>query len=87
MLQEWVPASRVATPDELGMRFAGRHTVRPWPPHNSSDYSFEVGDAVDAWWSDGWWEAVIIGLDISGGDNVQVYSPGNSTSGTDRFVF
>ncbi|XP_071921707.1 uncharacterized protein [Coffea arabica] len=77
-LEEWVPASRVATPDELGMRFAGRHTVRPWPPHNSSDYSFEVGDAVDAWWSDGWWEAVIIGLDISGGDNVHVYSPGEN---------
>ncbi|KAL3519284.1 hypothetical protein ACH5RR_017433 [Cinchona calisaya] len=77
-LEEWIPASRVATPDKLDTRFAGRLTVRPWPPHNSSDCSFEVGDAVDAWWSDGWWEAVVIGLDISGSDNLQLYFPGEN---------
>ncbi|KAL3521828.1 hypothetical protein ACH5RR_014662 [Cinchona calisaya] len=77
-LEEWIPAPRVAAPDKLGMRFAGRLTVRPWPHHDSSNCSFEVGDSVDAWWCDGWWEGVIIGLDINGSDNLQVYFPGEN---------
>jgi len=36
----------------------------------------EVGAAVDAWWSDGWWEGVITGFDTSGNDAVHVYFPG-----------
>lgn len=31
---------------------------------------------MDAWWSDGWWEGVITGVEISGPDTVQVYYPG-----------
>ncbi|CAI9087135.1 OLC1v1021129C1 [Oldenlandia corymbosa var. corymbosa] len=79
-LEEWIPASRVAVPDKLGMRCAGRLTVRPCqPPHNTSDQSFEVGDAVDAWRGDGWWEGVVISFDNnSGSDDFEVYFPGEN---------
>jgi hypothetical protein len=80
LLQEWVPAPRVAAPDKLSMRCAGRLTVRPWPHQTSLGNSFEIGNAVDAWWCNGWWECVIIGFDISGSNNVKVYLPGNSIS-------
>ncbi|KAJ6700321.1 AGENET DOMAIN-CONTAINING PROTEIN-RELATED [Salix purpurea] len=74
-LEEWVPASRVAAPDKLGMRCVGRKTVRPHPQNHSTNHIFEVGAPVDAWWSDGWWEGVVSGVDISGSD-MQVYLPG-----------
>ncbi|KAL2473511.1 agenet domain-containing protein/bromo-adjacent-like proteiny (BAH) domain-containing protein [Forsythia ovata] len=78
-LEEWYPASRVATPDKMGMRCAGRLTVRPWPyEEDSSDSSFVVGAAVDAWWGDGWWEGVVIGCDTVEKDNHQVYFPGEN---------
>ncbi|XP_059624813.1 uncharacterized protein LOC132267922 [Cornus florida] len=77
-LEEWVPASRVASPDKVGMRCSGRLTIRPWPPEDSSDCAFEVGAAVDAWWSDGWWEGVVSGVNISGSDCLQVYFPGEN---------
>ncbi|KAA8537278.1 hypothetical protein F0562_027035 [Nyssa sinensis] len=80
-LEEWVPAFRVASPDKLGMRCSGRLTIRPWPLEDSSDCSFEVGAPVDAWWSDGWWEGVVTGVDVSGSGNIQVYFPGE-----DRFL-
>ncbi|KAI3456571.1 hypothetical protein Pfo_013234 [Paulownia fortunei] len=75
-LEEWVPAARVAAPDKLAVRCAGRLTVRPWPHWDSSDFRFEVGVAVDAWWCDGWWEGVVIGCDASAKSNLQVYFPG-----------
>ncbi|KAI5583442.1 hypothetical protein BDE02_06G014800 [Populus trichocarpa] len=75
-LEEWVPASRVAAPDKLGMRCLGRKTIRPHPQNHSTDHIFEVGAPVDAWWSDGWWEGVVSGVDISGSDCLQVYLPG-----------
>jgi hypothetical protein len=37
--------------------------------------NFEVGVPVDAWWSDGWWEGVVAGVDVSG-TALQVYFPG-----------
>lgn len=77
-----MPASREATPDKLNMRCAGRLTVRPWPSENISllNCSFEIGDAVDAWWGDGWWEGVVVGFDKSRIDtNVQVFLPGNKS--------
>ncbi|PHT30931.1 hypothetical protein CQW23_27268 [Capsicum baccatum] len=52
-LKEWVSSYRVADSDKLGMRCTGRLTIRPRPPEDFSDCSFEVGAAVDAWWSDG----------------------------------
>ncbi|XP_050288284.1 uncharacterized protein LOC126726910 isoform X2 [Quercus robur] len=75
-LEEWVLASRVAAPDKLGMRCSGRLTIRPRPPEDFTDCTLEVGAAVDAWWSDGWWEGVITGFDTSGNDAVHVYFPG-----------
>ncbi|WMV53851.1 hypothetical protein MTR67_047236 [Solanum verrucosum] len=77
-LEEWIPFYKVAVSDKLGMRCTGRLTVRPRPLVDSSDYSFEVGAAVDAWWSDGWWEGVVAGFDVCGSDQLQVYFPGEN---------
>lgn len=74
--QEWVPAFRVVAPDKLGIRCAGRPTIRPFPPEDCTEYTFEVGAAVDAWWGDGWWEGVVTRVGISGNDCLQVYLPG-----------
>ncbi|XP_052734963.1 uncharacterized protein LOC108343137 isoform X2 [Vigna angularis] len=75
-LEEWVPASRVAAPDKLGMRCLGRLTVRPCPPEYNSSRTFEIGAAVDAWSCDGWWEGVITAVNVSGDGILQVYTPG-----------
>ncbi|KAL5838853.1 hypothetical protein ACOSQ3_016022 [Xanthoceras sorbifolium] len=75
-LEEWVPAYRVAAPDKLGMRCPGRLTIRPWPPSDSTSFSFGVGSPVDVWWSDGWWEGAVAAVDISGKDGLQIYLPG-----------
>lgn len=66
----------MAKADKLGMRHSGRPTVRPVYPRNETSPSFGVGDAVDVWWSDGWWEGVI--FDTSDGENgiYQIYIPG-----------
>ncbi|XP_075487197.1 uncharacterized protein LOC142526586 [Primulina tabacum] len=77
-LEECVPVARVADTDKLGIRCAGRLTVRPWPCKDSSDAKLEVGVAVDAYWCDGWWEGVVIGCDPSTSTNLQVYSPGEN---------
>ncbi|XP_059307103.1 uncharacterized protein LOC132058784 [Lycium ferocissimum] len=77
-LEEWVPSSKVAASDKLGMRYIGRRTVRPRPPEGSSDHSFEVGAAVDAWWSDGWWEGVVAGFNDRRSGHLQVYFPGEN---------
>ncbi|XP_004486338.1 uncharacterized protein [Cicer arietinum] len=75
-LEEWIPASRVAAPDKLGMRCLGRLTVRPRPPEFAKVHTFEIGAAVDAWCGDGWWEGVITAVDVSETGTLQVYSPG-----------
>ncbi|KAG8385858.1 hypothetical protein BUALT_Bualt03G0088900 [Buddleja alternifolia] len=77
-LEEWVPASRVAAPDNLSLRCAGRLTVRPWPNWDSAGLRYEVGAAADAWWSDGWWEGVVIGCDTASASCFQVYFPGEN---------
>ncbi|KAM7498987.1 hypothetical protein LguiA_023401 [Lonicera macranthoides] len=74
-LEEWVPAFRLAMPDRLGMRCSGRPTIRPALPHKETDLVFEIGDPVDAWWSDGWWEGVLTGICDSDDGNLQVYIP------------
>ncbi|GMP65048.1 hypothetical protein CsSME_00026012 [Camellia sinensis var. sinensis] len=74
-LQEWVPSFRLAMPDKLGMRCPGRQTIRPALPHDQVDLTFEVGVAVDAWWSDGWWEGVVTEILNSGDESLQVYIP------------
>lgn len=67
----------MAMPDKLGMRHLGRPAIRPAPPNKEQvDLAIEVGSAVDAWWSDGWWEGVVTGLDDSGDSTMQIYFPG-----------
>ncbi|KZV51806.1 hypothetical protein F511_11494 [Dorcoceras hygrometricum] len=77
-LEECVPVARVADPDKLGIRCAGRLTVRPWPSEDTSDTKLEVGMSVDARWHDGWWEGIVLGCDPSAPTNLQVYLPGES---------
>ncbi|KAF3504567.1 hypothetical protein F2Q69_00043766 [Brassica cretica] len=56
-LEEWVPALKSAMPDKLGMRSSNRPTIRPAPPDaKPADFDPTIGEAVDAWWNDGWWE-------------------------------
>nr|GMC54964.1 DUF724 domain-containing protein [Ipomoea batatas]GMD82679.1 DUF724 domain-containing protein [Ipomoea batatas] len=81
-LEEWIIASKAAAPDKLGMRCTGRLAIRPWPRKESSNCSFEVGDAVDAWWCDGWWEGIVAGFDVSRSEHFQVYFPGENRSRT-----
>ncbi|PHT30926.1 hypothetical protein CQW23_27263 [Capsicum baccatum] len=77
-LKEWVSSYRVADSDKLGMRCTGRLTIRPRPPEDFSDCSFEVGAAVDAWWSDGWWEGVGVDFDVYGSGHLQGFFPGEN---------
>ncbi|XP_044506534.1 uncharacterized protein LOC123226107 isoform X2 [Mangifera indica] len=77
-LEEWVPLYKVAIHDKLGMRCSDRPTIRPAPPNVQADLSLDIGAAVDAWWSDGWWEGVVTGFDSGSNDNLQVYLPGES---------
>ncbi|KAM3283512.1 hypothetical protein P3S67_027157 [Capsicum chacoense] len=74
-LKEWVSSYRVADSDKLGMRCTGRLTIRPRPPEDFSDCSFEVGDTVDVWWSDGCWECVVVYFDVYGSGHLQVFFP------------
>ncbi|XP_022139469.1 uncharacterized protein LOC111010391 isoform X2 [Momordica charantia] len=74
-LEEWVPAYKVALPDILGMRHPGRLITRP-VPQEQIELALDIGVAVDAWWSDGWWEGVVTGLDDSGNEDVHIYFPG-----------
>ncbi|KAL8469735.1 hypothetical protein ACS0TY_032542 [Phlomoides rotata] len=77
-LEEWIPSYRVAKADKLGMRRAGRPTVRPAYPFSETNLTFRVGDPTDAWWSDGWWEGVV--SDASDAENgvYQIYIPGEN---------
>ncbi|KAL8461658.1 hypothetical protein ACS0TY_032948 [Phlomoides rotata] len=75
-LEEWIPATREAVPDEMGVRHAGRLRVRPWPDWDSSAVKLEVGAPVDAWWCDGWWEGIVIGYNTLTQTKFQIYFPG-----------
>ncbi|KAI3703070.1 hypothetical protein L6452_28825 [Arctium lappa] len=77
-LEEWVPAFRLAIPDKLGLRHSGRPTMRPAVTQIETDVGFEVGSAVDAWWSDGWWEGVVTDINASEDADIQVYLPGET---------
>ncbi|KAJ1268531.1 hypothetical protein BS78_07G142100 [Paspalum vaginatum] len=73
-LEEWVLLTRVAKPDQLGIRFLGRPMVRPQHVEESKASCFDVGAIVDAWWHGGWWEGIV----LRQRDNrcIQVYFPG-----------
>lgn len=79
-LEEWVPAFRLAAADKLGMRCLGRPTIRPCPPtiNGLAETEFQVGAPADAWWGDGWWEGVLTAANNGGGDDLQVYVPGEN---------
>uniref|UniRef100_A0A0D9X836 BAH domain-containing protein n=1 Tax=Leersia perrieri TaxID=77586 RepID=A0A0D9X836_9ORYZ len=74
-LEEWVLLTRIATPDEMGIRIFGRPMVRPHHvQHSKGPCSFDVGSIVDAWWNSGWWEGIVL---QQGNDrHLQVYFPG-----------
>lgn len=73
-LEEWVLLTRVAKPDQMGIRFLGRPMVRPRHVEESKASCCDVGAIVDAWWNDGWWEGIV----LQKRDNrcIQVYFPG-----------
>ncbi|XP_076906339.1 uncharacterized protein LOC143562416 [Bidens hawaiensis] len=74
-LEEWIMASRVAVTDELGVRHAGRMTVRPTRLTNKIDVrSVDAGCIVDAWLHDGWWEGIVVHKESD--DIIHVYFPG-----------
>ncbi|KAL2347572.1 hypothetical protein Fmac_001572 [Flemingia macrophylla] len=75
-LEEWVLASRIAVPDDLGLHICRRTMVRPAPPANRSELSWmgDVGSVVDAWWHDGWWEGIVVLKDSEA--SYHVYFPG-----------
>lgn len=59
------------------MRVSSRLTIRPIPSSVDQTKSpLDVGVAVDAWWSDGWWEGVVIRVNNCEDDDVKIYFPG-----------
>uniref|UniRef100_A0A0E0ELS6 BAH domain-containing protein n=1 Tax=Oryza meridionalis TaxID=40149 RepID=A0A0E0ELS6_9ORYZ len=73
-LEEWVLLTRIAKPDQLGIRIPERPMVRPHHVHSKDPCSFDAGSIVDAWWNGGWWEGIVL---QQGNDRrLQVYFPG-----------
>ncbi|KAE8724629.1 hypothetical protein F3Y22_tig00010263pilonHSYRG00220 [Hibiscus syriacus] len=74
-LEEWVLASKVAAPDEMGVRISGRTTIRPSSHYAKGSASrMDVGSVVDVWWHDGWWEGLVVQKDSE--DKFRVHFPG-----------
>ncbi|XVF86021.1 hypothetical protein PTKIN_Ptkin17bG0167300 [Pterospermum kingtungense] len=74
-LKEWILASRVAVPDQVGIRICGRATIRPSPQYPRGSAScVGVGSVVDVWWHDGWWEGIVVKKGSE--DKFHVYFPG-----------
>ncbi|KAK4430198.1 hypothetical protein Salat_1320500 [Sesamum alatum] len=74
-LEEWILASRLATPDALGIRLSGRTIVRPTLSSDISRVSgvLNVGSVVDAWWHDAWWEGIVVKKESE--DKLHIYFP------------
>ncbi|KAK8537493.1 hypothetical protein V6N12_043653 [Hibiscus sabdariffa] len=63
-LEEWILASKVVAPDEVGVRISGRTTIRPPSQYTKGNSScIGVGSVVDVWWHDGWWEGLVVRKD------------------------
>ncbi|XVE85943.1 hypothetical protein DITRI_Ditri17bG0132600 [Diplodiscus trichospermus] len=74
-LEEWILASRVAVPDQVGIRICGRTTIRPSPQYPKVSTScIGVGSVVDVWWHDGWWEGIVVKKHSE--NKFHVYFPG-----------
>lgn len=75
-LEEWIPACRVAAPDEIGLRILGRSMIRPSQQSRECEVPKEVdvGTVVDAWWNEGWWEGIVVRRESEG--RLGVYFPG-----------
>lgn len=72
-----MPAFKSAMPDKLGIRFSNRPTIRPAPPDAKTSYfDLTIGEAVDAWWNDGWWEGVVIATGKQDTEELKIYIPG-----------
>lgn len=76
-LEEWVTVSRSSAKDSLDQRAFGRSRVRPRPPSQTQSGDFSIGEAVDAWWNDGWWEGVVA---FEQDKKVGVFFPGEGDS-------
>uniref|UniRef100_A0ACD6AGE1 Uncharacterized protein n=1 Tax=Avena sativa TaxID=4498 RepID=A0ACD6AGE1_AVESA len=76
-LEEWVLLTRIAKPDQSGIRISGRPMVRPrhMMQHSKDPCSLDIGAVVDAWWNSGWWEGIVLQRGNDG--RLQVYFPGN----------
>ncbi|XP_044489605.1 uncharacterized protein LOC123213998 isoform X3 [Mangifera indica] len=76
LLEEWVLASRVAVSDQFGLRVSGRTIVRPAVDTNKGrvSWAIDIGNIVDVWWHDGWWEGIVIQIEAK--DKFHVYFPG-----------
>ena len=72
-----MPALKSVMPDKLGMRSSNRPTIRPAPPDAKiADFDLTIGEAVDAWWNDGWWEGVVVATGKPNAEDFQIYIPG-----------
>nr|CAB3454919.1 unnamed protein product [Digitaria exilis] len=79
-VKETVPASTLAHPDKLGLRSPYRLRIRPRPRQNSyvNGAALIPGTAIDVWQFSGWWEGIIVSLDNTAADSLQVYFPGEN---------
>ncbi|XP_050374418.1 uncharacterized protein LOC126791956 isoform X2 [Argentina anserina] len=77
-LEEWILASKIAAPDQLGFRLCDRPSIRPWIQSNKGrvSWSVDAGSIVDVWWHDGWWEGIVLQKDCN--ERLHVYFPGEN---------
>ncbi|XP_058775356.1 uncharacterized protein LOC131649620 isoform X2 [Vicia villosa] len=80
-LEEWILASRIVVPDDLGLRLPERTKIRPQSNKRGMSFVADVGYIVDAWWHDGWWEGIVVQKESDAKYRVKyhVYFPGEKT--------